>query len=267
MKMLGDPRALFYETELLLPPIAELKISKETVRNLYNKMFEVGGYQYENLELQGNTPTLSTRRGEDGLSKCQFESHSVTIEEKNPDFGSIDEFVNIVSTVLKGVELSAPVFMQRCKIQCVFQAHGSENAIELLAGKVANVWDKIGPFERPPALFGVKFRFPPGSDDEEQEKEEETSESEEVTAKVATNREPIEYRGFVTLRIETYGKDAKQVWMEVSASYPASEPLSIPGDLEVIGNNIKDTYCFLTEKARKFLDQFDCSISEGEGGS
>ncbi len=60
--MLSEPRAILFHTELQLPPIEEIKVSKERVRELYNKMCEPGGYTYENLDLQATIPTLSTRK-------------------------------------------------------------------------------------------------------------------------------------------------------------------------------------------------------------
>jgi hypothetical protein len=255
--MLADTRALFFQTELQLPPMKELKISKDQVRGLYNKMFEVGGYPYENLHLQGEMPALSTDRG-DGKSLCEFGSHLIRIEEREP-VGGVDEFVCVVRTVLGGLGKVSPIYVQRCRVQCVAQPHGSESSIGLLAGKVANVMHKIDPFERPPSYFGVRFRFVPGVE----EPEEGVSEAAGGTEPA---REAVEHKGFVNLRFETYSKDVKSVWMEVAAVYPFSELIAVPEHLDAITDNILETYRFLAEKSKKFLDQFDVPFPGSEGG-
>src|SRR6266849_2139809 len=118
--MFSSPRPILFLTELEFPPIKELSIpSRVAARVLYNKMFEPGGYQYENLELQGPNPILSTRRGEEGKSICQIGSYSVKIQELQPEM-PVDEFVNVVKTVLSCLaEHCPPFWVQRCKIQCL----------------------------------------------------------------------------------------------------------------------------------------------------
>jgi hypothetical protein len=208
--MLGELRTVFFSLELQSPPIPEMRISNSKIRELYNKLHEPGGYAYENLQLQGDIPALSTKR-DDGKSQCQIGSDKIRIEEENPAFG-IDEFVNVVETVLKALGDDAPPsFMQRCTIRCLAQPNNVPDSRKLLAGEVANVMDAIGPFGRP-------------------------------------------HKGFLTVRFETYSKDPKQVWIEVAASYPGVFHV---GDLEEITANVRETYNFLVENCKGFLDQFD----------
>ena len=248
--MLSSPSPLYFQTELSVPPVAMFRIEKSCVRSLFNKMFEADGYPYDALNLQGNTPSMSSKREDEEVSSCRFTDYSICIEEKNPRF-SADDFVGIVRKVLSGFGPFRPVYMQRVRIQCLCQSLHSVSAVHLLANKVANVMDRISPFERPPAYFGVRFRFPPliAVDHEDAETDNPMIGQAEVQEE--------EHKGFITLRFETYDKDLKQVWMEVAAMYPFPEPVSLPEHLDAITRNVTDTYHFLAEKGKKFLDQFD----------
>jgi hypothetical protein len=221
--MLAEPRAIFYQTELRLAPIEELGIRKERVRDLYNKMFEPSGCRYENLDLQADIPTLSTRK-EKGQSICQVGQFLIRIEENWPE-GHVDHFIEVVRTVISNLGSSPlpPVIGQRCNISCITQPNSS-NSIVLLGGKIARVLDAIDPFERPPTFFGIRFRFVPKEfyEDDEQESDEQTLEEPTDSGAVVQQHGPVEMErmNFVTLRFETYSKDIKQVWMEAVADYP-----------------------------------------------
>jgi hypothetical protein len=51
--------------------------------------------------------------------------------------------------------------------------------------------------------------------------------------------------------------------MEAVADYPGV--LALDGGPEAVGSNIKQTYRFLTEKGKAFLDQFDKQNPDEEG--
>jgi len=264
--MLSEPRVIFFQTELKVPPIEQFEIpkSKDLARQIYNKMFEPGGYRYENLDLQAPQPTLSTRR-ESGQSICRVGTHSILIAESEPEF-EVDEFVGVVKTILRAIGNDFPPFFipQLCKIQCLSQPNNCENAVDLLGGKVANVLGSIDPFERPPSYFGVRFRFSAVDlhevqGDADADLNEEGGESEPVAdvpqeTKPPDQAQATEHESYVTLRFETYDKDVTQVWMEAAAVYPLLIPV---GDLDKVEYNIRETYRFLTMKAKKFLDQYD----------
>lgn len=260
--MLGGLRSILFETTLRWPPLEGFHVNKEAIRRLYNKMFEPGGYRYENLDLQAECPTLSTRHA-DGHSVCKFGADFITIEEKKSHI-TVGGFLEVVDTVLRGLDPNEvpPFFIQQCKVQCLAQPANSENSLMLLAARVANVYTAVDPFERPPLFFGVRFRFPPVVIEQEKvkpigEKEDgsglESGQSEVVPEEGEAKEVPRKVmEGFVTVRFETYAEDISQVWMEVTAAYPQTERLLTPR----IAANISDTYQFL-EKSKRFLDQFD----------
>jgi len=258
--MLSEPRAIFFQTKLRWPPLEDFKVDKAVIRRLYNQMFDAGGYQYENLALQG-PPTLSSKR-EVGHSMCRFERDALVLEEDHIYY-EIDHFVEVVETLLRALDpKDIPLFfLQECTIRCLSQPANTGNALKLLADRVAKVYHTIAPFERPPSFFGVRFQFQPArivSGDQA----EDAPAGEEHELANATQR-PIEVSGFVITRFETYVQDVRQVWMEAQASYPQQKPLSV-SDVDKITGHIRQTYEFLTDKSKRFLDQYDTPDPAGQ---
>jgi hypothetical protein len=266
--MLSDPKSILFSTELKWPPFEEFGVSKDVVRTLYNKMFDPGGYTYDNLELQNDKPLLH-RSTSNGRSMCQFGADSITIEENTVDC-DIVSFVDIVKTVLGGLDQDdvPPFYLQRVRIQCLSRPTHCSNAVELLAGRASKVFDVIEPFERPPALFGMRFRFPPvhlvrSPEDEvvvEEGDAQNDDEADDIELAMSEGRVE-EKAGFVVLRFESYAKDPQSVWMEAASTYPLPEPLALD-DLEKITENIQTSYEFLTVNSKQFLDQFD--VKQGD---
>jgi len=253
--MLAGLQSILLQKDLKWPPVEEWTVSRTVVRGLYNKMFEPGGYRYDNLNLQSEKPTLSGR-SESGQSICQFGPDSITLEENHCH---LEKFVQVVETVLGGLDEQdiPPFFLQRVKIQCLAQPTNCQDAVQLLAGRAARVYENIGPFERPPSFFGIRFRFPPALLRRGEEEADTDDLTEEEFRRAVADGRIEEKSGFVTLRFESYAKDPCKVWMEVAASYLQSEePLTI-ADIPRIVRNIKDSYVFLTENGKRFLDQFD----------
>lgn len=232
--MLSGIRSIFYQTTLKWPPFEEYGIGKAVIRGLYNKMLEPGGYHYENLDLQADSPTLSSRR-RNGHSVCKFCPDSLVIEEKSPEIAvTIEGFIEAVQTVLGGLgqEDMPPFFLQHCKLQCLAQPANVEDSLELLARRVANVYEPIAPFQRPPTHFGVRFRFPPvilkrieetedapPSKGGDQAMETGNMQIPEVQVGGATEKR---IESYVTARFETFAEDIQQVWMEVMQHIPSS---------------------------------------------
>jgi len=254
-----DPKSIFFQTELKWPPLEEYAVSEDVVRGLFNKMFEPGGHKYDNLQLQSDKPTLY-KKARGGQSLCQFGSDSITIEESHEEC-YLREFLNTVETVLGGINEDdiPPFFLQRVKIQCLCQTSICEDAVELLAGRVSRAYDAIQPFERPPAFFGVRFRFPPVhlvTPRESSGEPDEAEDEDDIEQAIAEGR--IEEKaGFVTLRLESYAQDPSQVWMEVAEMYPHFDSPMALADIQKITSNIQKSYDFLTQNSRSFLDQFD----------
>jgi hypothetical protein len=260
--MLSGIRTIYFSTDLTYPPLPNFEIKTNQVLDLYNKLREPGGYPYENLELQASPPTLSTRR-EGGLSRCQIGNGRIRIEEDSPAIAGMgaEEFAGVVKSVLGGLgQWGGPFFAQRCVVRCTAQPMVQEDSLELLAGKLADALHTIEPFGRPPSFFGVRFRFSPHRDEPASAGDPEPAETVPVEAagrakKRAKKVDPIEHRGYLTLRYETYSKDIKQVWMEVEANY-VEQVIDI-SNVALIKKNILDACQFVTENAKKFLDQFD----------
>jgi hypothetical protein len=198
------------------------------------------------------------------------------IEEKKPEL-TVEGFIEAVQTVLSGLgqEDVPPFFVQQCKLQCLAQPTNVEHSLQLLAERVSNVYGPIEPFERPPTHFGVRFQFPPvilrsGESDETEASRitaegPQASEQNGLTEPLAEGAHEKKLESFVTARFETYTEDVKQVWMEVSAAYPQLERPLMLSDTGRIVENIRETHLFLTDKCKRFLDQFDRETPPGSG--
>jgi len=249
--VLSETTAVFFQTELRWPPpeLFDFRVSRTMIRALFNKLFEpeFNEHAYQNLELEPVCPTLSKQTGT-ARALVQFDTLSMTIEESRSE-SHVDDFVKHVTQVLLAfrnvvVDLNIEVpdfFVQRCKIHCLAQPHNSPGALPLLAGGVANVFERIAPFERPPCHFGVRFRFPPA----------------EIVTENGDAENTRTHRNYATVRFETYEGDPSRVWMEVASEYMLYPNEVSLRDTTKIAEHIHRSYEFLTQQCVQFLNQFD----------
>lgn len=259
--MLSEPRAILFETQLeWWPPEKQgrFRVTDDLVRGLYNKLFEVeyDEFCYKNVDLQSNEPSLSSKYDGGRVSRCQFSQNSISIEEAKAGI-ELSAFAQGVRAVLGAFSAVCtdsgagvpPILMQRCRIHCLSQPNEAGTSLDLLTTRVADVLGKIGPFERPPLFFGVRFRFPPVEIEAEGE-------------------EPTNHNNFCVVRFETYSEDLSQVWMEVAAShfFETAVDMSEAEGLDQIEARLRESYYFLTDKCKAFLDQFDVSSDDKQTG-
>jgi hypothetical protein len=260
--MLSELRAIYFSTELVMPPIPDLYLDKGIAVELYQTLRKTGHHHYDNLDLQSNPTKLSTRHADEGESACYIGPDKIKIvEDESGSSMIIDDFLMIAKDVL--TEIGAKklqLFLQRCTMRFTAQPGAVEDAVELLADRVSNVYSKAAPFRRPPLFFGVRFRFPPvrvfevndvASGDAVQEPEAKAAQQDEEAYNGVDEEAE---NSSISLRLEAHSKDPRQVWMEITASFPPTES---GFDLESVSKNIRYTYTFVTEKAKAFLDQFD----------
>ena len=255
--MLSEPQAILFETQLGWPPaeIVAFRPTKDFVRGLYNALHETefNEFVYQNLELQGLS--LYSKHEEGGVSRIKFNDGHIAITEENSGT-TVEDFVRRVRTVSTALaqvsakyELgSVPLFTQRCKINCLSQPN-EVSPLDLLASRMSVVKEEIEPFGRPPAFFGVRFRFPPVTiveDDEE------------------TIAEELE--DYCVVRFETYSDDQSKVWMEVASSRLFKSAVDFSDDgQQIVEAGIRCAYKFLSENCKNFLDQFDKRDSPESG--
>lgn len=242
--MLSEPRPIFFETELKFLAFDETNVfGKSHVKKLYHELSGSSEPLYENLDMQASLPTLSTNHASGGSCSCSVGPDSLLIKDDNSD-STVDSFGLQIEHVLRAIEEiapnSPPIIGQKTRVRALAQPHGHEDAVDLLAGEVAKVLEKIHPFGRPPAWFGIRFRFPPM--EWEVEKQDGTKETKEEDT-------------FISCRFETYAQDISQVWMEVMSGKLFREAVEVSG-FESLIQNVRTTYEFLG-RGRDFLNQFD----------
>lgn len=255
--MLSETIAVFFQTELRWPPpdLIDFRIDRTIVRALYNKLFEpeFSDHAYDDLELGSISPTLSRRSGV-ARATIEFDISSITIDESKSE-SHVEQFGNHVTQVLRALKdvtadlhVDVPKFFsQRCKIHCLSQPHNSPDALRLLAGGVANVFERIQPFERPPCHFGVRFRFPPAA----------------IVIKNGEGETTQTHGNYATVRFETYEDDPTRVWMEVASEYLLYPNEIGLDDSDKVTEHIRHSYDFLTDQCVQFLNQFDEALSDG----
>lgn len=241
--MLSEVRSIYFMTEFKYPPFEDFRVSRDQVQALFEKLSKDSAFRYENLDRQASPPFMSTRGDDDkGESRCEIGKDSIRFVEDRVTV-SVDDFANRVCKVLETLGADCPpIFYQKCEVECLVQPHGTQNPLELLAGCVSNVADRIGPFGRPPSYFGVRFRFEPYNEDEDEDSQDWVSDE--------------DHSGFITARFETYSKDRRMVWIDVVSSNPCREIIS-PGNLTPAKENIFSASRFAQEKCIAFLNQYD----------
>jgi hypothetical protein len=281
--MLSELRTLFYQVELVLPSLKGSRIGRPQVRALYNELHKPGGYSYDNLEFRGEGASLSTTR-DHGRSVCYVGPDTIRIEEDKPEFG-VDEFIDIVKTVLRalGDDFPPVVLRQNCRIQSIVKPRFM-GSIKLLAHEVANVHDTIGPLGRLPTYFGVRFSFLPmdmilndlgtrrtsqdeaatddqletGEIQQQNEREPEETSVDQIVNEIMAAEHNESDNARMTLRFETYNADLSFIWIEAAAEFHARTGIVFDGnDIDLMGQNVRDTYRFISERCTKFLEQFD----------
>jgi hypothetical protein len=207
--------------------------------------------------IQDPYPVLSTSettpRGKI-IRRCELNTHSVTINERRTK-STVEEFSNSVKDVLEAMgevrEDHPPMFSQRCRIQSLWKPIHGYPPLILLSHFAANVGDKVDPFGRPPSFFGLRFRFTP-ADDEDVQRLQDAFPGMEAK------------HDFVTVRYEVYSADVDFVWIEVASTRFFQIDIT---DSELIQQNIREAYNFVTKNAVEFLEQFDHSPPDDDGDS
>lgn len=158
---------------------------------------------------------------------------------------------------------------QTTTVRGLVQPHGCQDAIELLTTKVSHVRDKIHPFKRPPAFFGMRFTFPPyelDADDEDEGESDpeaiiETPEmgvaQPESESEDDDNSLPDE---LLHVTYQTWPQDVTQVLVEVTARRPLLGRQLHDDDGSVLNdvlNSVSRAHSFLTKNAVEFLEAFD----------
>lgn len=250
--MLSEPRTIFFQTRLDWPEVPDFRVTRDLVRRLYNKLHESDfeTFRYDNINLGSVHCDLSTHI-ERSESICRFGDDWMIFIERHPNF-TVDGFLEKIRGVLRALHAISedadgvrfpPFITQRTRVQALSQPQILDDSLNLLAGRVANAMESIDPFGRPPAFFGVRFRFPP------------------CTIEHAAGAE-VSHDDFATVRFETYSEDPQQVWMECDSFSLFSGELPAVDDSEKIEQQVRSAYRFLTENCKQFLDQFDVSDDE-----
>lgn len=264
--MLSEVTPVSMRTELVfLPYDRDSEFDKETVRRLYVALSEPGrGSLFENLDLQSDPPTLSTRFDR-GRRICEVSEDTVAIEEEGGE-SRLEDFIEVVKTVLSCLEdiqedssgFPLPLVAQKTSISGLATPHASGSSVRLLVGNTTRVFTKGNPFGRVPMFFGIRFTFPPKSVIDQATEEPVIGQEESGYSTESLDDDMV----FVTFQTH---EDANQVVIEVDARRHIGGR-NIESLSEEAAPQIKAVQCFMENEAIAFLNQFDHAQAGEESG-
>lgn len=230
--MLGEPRSIYFSTELIHPPI-ELEGNKDSIKDIYHELSRIKGCDYDNIDFEGfpASPPRFTKKQGKTVSICSFARDRILVEEDWADI-TLDNFSQKIREILdRAFRLLNIKFLviQSCTVRCLFTPGHSSDSRVFLAEKACGMKDKISPyFKRSAQMFGVRLLFPP------------------------LTQTPHSF----DIRIESFNQDPRQIFVETKGTFLLIQPIT-PANVDVAVENMTMTYGFCTDETKNFLNQFD----------
>ena len=227
-----EPRTIALLTELLHPPVAP---DHGAVQRIHNQMFEAGQPAYASFQVTPLGAVLSNPVTQPGAaSAVAFLKDRIQFREELSGTGP-EEFANRVR-VISGAGAEARRLQlftgQVVTIRSLINPRSTDDARTFLRSRVFGFGDQLEAFDRDAQLFGLRLAFG------------------------ATKERPQAFG----LRVESYAKDARSLFVEAQGNFG---PTIAARGLEASGENILETYRFVTERACSFLARFDAPQETG----
>lgn len=223
------PRTIAFLCEVLHPPQV---VDPAPIQRYHNQLFESGEPEYRSFNVTPTGSVLSnpvTRPG--AVSSVEFlgdryrfreELSSLTVEEFGTRVRSVSEAV----AGLQGLQIFTA---QVVTIRTLINPRNFRDSRSYLKQGMFGFGDETTDFEREPQLFGLRLVFPPSQE------------------------EPNAF----TLRVESFANDPRSIFLENQGSFG---PTMLARGTEGLSGCIEETYKFLTERALRFLENFDVRL-------
>lgn len=226
-RMLYDPRTIAFVTEAYFPPMQQDGLR---VQQVHHELFGSARAGYRNFNLVAGGAMLSNPHiNGSANSSVTVLQDRVRIAEELTDT-SLDDFLARQEIVLRllAQKLEIPVFVAcQVAIRSLVSSRQYRDARDFLARGVLRFNDDgLAPFGRAPHTLGLRFVFPQSADE----------------------------RNVYQVRIESYTGDVRSVFLENVGMFPG---VVLAGDVEKLGEPVRQTYNFLTERVLEFLARFD----------
>ena len=224
--MLYTPRTIAFLCEVLHPPQVP---DPAPIQKYHNRLFESGDPLYRSFNVTATGAMLSnpvTRPG--AVSSVEFlgdryrfreELSSLTVEQ----FAARVREVSTAAAELQGLQVFTA---QVVTIRTLINPRNYRDSRTFLKQGMFGFGDETDDFEREPQLLGLRLVFPPSTG------------------------EPNAF----TLRVESFAGDPRSIFLENQGSFG---PTMIARGTDGLARGIEETYSFLTERALRFLENFD----------
>lgn len=221
-----EPRTIALLSELLHPAQAP---DPAPIQRIHNQMFEEGRPLYASFQVTPHGPVLSNPSTTPGAaSAVAFLGDRIQFREELSGTGPEEfaERVRILSAAGAQARRLQLFTAQVVTLRLLINPRNFQDAREFLRSGVLGFGDALQELGRDPQLYGFRMAFG------------------------ATQEHPNAF----ALRIESYAKDARSIFVEVQGSFG---PTMAAQGLEAAGENVLATYRFATERACRFLARFD----------
>lgn len=224
--MTYEPRTIALLTELMHPPIAP---DHGPVQRIHNKMFEEGRPVYASFQVTPMGAVLSNPVTQPGAaSSVAFLRDRIQFREELSGVGP-EEFaqrVRVLSSAGAEARRLQLFTAQVVTIRTLINPRSFDDARLFLRSGVFGFGEELADFGRDPQLYGLRLAFG------------------------ATKEMPQAFG----LRVESYAQDARSLFVEAQGNFG---PTIAARGLEAAGDNVLETYRFVTDRACPFLGRFD----------
>ena len=229
MSQAYDPRTIALLSEIIHPP---LELAAQSVQAIHNELYQHAEFSYQNFAVTPQGITLSNLVEQEGaVSSVNFLPDRIQIREELSG-AHVDDFGRRLEHVAKiAIErLSIPILVaQQHVVRSLINPRHFADSREFLAGAVCGLPpEDFGAFERPIELYGMRLLFPAITENGDNH----------------------------AIRIESFRDDSRCVWLEDVATFTTAV---MPGQLDQLASNMRDTYDFVRSKVLGFLARFDRS--------
>ncbi len=220
-------RTIAFWADLIHPPMQH---SPEVLQKIHSVIFNDAECKYQNFQLiPGGAQLINPSSRPGVVSACTILGDRVQVREELTGIGR-DDFGSRVKRMAKVAvtNLGIPLFiMRQFVIRSLINPKNSTDSREFLAGSVLKMKsDDFKPLEKDPNLVGVRFAFHSASPEE----------------------------GVYNLRVESYTKDTRSLFLENVANYRRPLPAQ---QLDEIGDDFDDAYMYIENRLIPFIANFD----------
>jgi hypothetical protein len=226
------PRTIAFLSEVLHPPQTP---DPAPVQRLHDAMFRSGDPAYRNFAVTHEGSILSNPTSRPGSSsQVAFLADRMRFTEEHTGL-TADEFAARVRGIAEQVTAarSLPVLIgQAVTIRTLVSPRQPAAGLEFMREALMRLGDALDDFGRAPAALGIRLAFTP---------------------------RPEEPNAF-SLRVESVPGDAKALWIECQATFPAIQVQQVadgPAPREALERNVHAAYRFATSRALTFLERFE----------